>query len=339
MDITDNKIAEIKYRIEDYLLFSLSNEDSLHFLKEQEHKLYDAIDLFVMRNAKRIRPILLLLTYYGFSKQDEESVIHAAVALELMHTFALIHDDIIDQSMMRDKTPSLYHAIDRISGKKDFGGERMAMLIGDLIYNIALNEFQKVKLKRDEKVAGMELLLDTALKTGYGQLQELVQGTRNLAGITPNQILKIYDLKTAYYTFCLPLQLGALLAGDKKRDLKPLKEIGLKLGRAYQIIDDINDFSPANLESNNYLFALLWQEADKEERKKLRKLYSSLKEKPQETEWLKDLFSKYNIIRIATTAVYNLLAEGKAGIKELVLNGDSHEEIIDYVDSIMKIKK
>lgn len=340
MDIAINSTDEIKYRIEDYLLFCLANEESLQFLKRKEEQLSDLLDLFVMRKAKRIRPILLLIIHNGYAKKQNETIIHAAVALELMHTFALIHDDIIDQSKMRGKTPTLYHAINQIANK-NFNGEGMAMLVGDLIYNIALNEFQKVKAPLKVKVPGMELLVDTALNTGHGQLQELVQSGRNLAGITPKQILRIYDKKTAYYTFCLPMQLGVLLAGGNKKDQKAFKEIGLNLGRAFQIIDDINDFDQTQLSASNYLCALLWQEAEKEERKRLRQMCSDfhLLGKKQNIEWLKDLYSKHDIIRKATTNFYHLFEEGKCGIEKMNLGEENKDELTDFIDSVMKIKK
>lgn len=332
-------INEIKYRIEDYLIFCLSNEESLHFLKDKQAALYDSIEAFVLRKAKRIRPVLLMLAFLGYAKKENDTVIHAAVAVELMHTFALIHDDIIDQSTMRDKTPSLYYAIDNISCKQNFGGDRMAMLIGDLIYNIALNEFQKVGIKESKRIAGMELLLATALKTGHGQLMELIQSTRNLAGITQNQIFKIYDLKTAHYTFCLPFQLGALLAGEKKAELNKLRDIGIKLGRAYQIIDDINDFDPTDMDSSNFLSALLWQHSAQEERKKLRRLFATQNVSEQQIEWFNDLFYKYNVIGLATSAAYKLMEEAKKDIVDLTVNAAVKEELVDYISSIMKIKK
>ena len=342
MDSTIN-IDEIKYKIEDYILFCLSNEESLHFLKVKELGLFDAIELFLMRKAKRIRPILLMLTYHGYasSETNEESIIHAAVAVELMHTFALIHDDIIDRSPMRDSIPSLYQAIDNLShsGKHSSGGDRMAMLIGDLIYNIALNEFQKVSIKNTAKLAGMELLLSTALQTGRGQLMELIQKSRNIAGITPKEIFNIYDLKTASYTFCLPLKMGALLAGQKKQELHKLDDIGLKLGRAYQIIDDINDFCPESAETYNMLTALLWKKSDSAEKKTLRKLLTGGELKEGHLECLQDLYSKHDIIMTATSTAYGFIDEAVTGIEKLALGDELKNELIEYVSSIMKIKK
>ena len=332
-------INEIKYRIEDYLLFCLSNEESLHFLKEKELPLFDVIESFVLRKAKRIRPILLLLAFQGYADKENNSVIHAAIAVELMHTFALIHDDIIDQSQMRDNNPSLYHAIDSLSCKMDSEGQRMAMLIGDLIYNIALNEFQKVDVGESTKITGMKLLLDTALKTGHGQLNEMIQSQRNIAGITQRQIFEIYDLKTAGYTFCLPFKLGALFGGSEKQELEYLDELGIMFGRAYQMIDDINDFSPENLERNNILSALLWKHSEQAERKRLRRLYSSANNSTEEIEWLKDLFSKHNIVGLATSAVYRLIEEAAEGISKLSLQETVKELLTDYIRSIMKIKK
>jgi len=334
-------IDEIRYRIDDYIAFCLGNEESLCFLKSKELELFDEIEAFLQRKAKRIRPILLMLSFVGYSKKGNSSIIHAGVALELMHTFALIHDDIIDGTPMRDNIPSLYHAIDKLAfaRKQSANGNNMAMLIGDLIYNIALMEFQKIKVAGSVKIAGMELLLSTALKTGHGQLLELVDGFQDISQMDENEIFNIYDLKTASYTFCLPLKMGAILAGIGKKEQHKLEGIGLKLGRAFQIIDDIDDFSKGDSVTFNLLLQLLWEKSDKSDRKTLRRILADHKKGHfKHLDCLEDLYHKYEIVRFASRIAFGLVQEALDEVEKLSMDNDIKAALGDYVGSIMKFQ-
>lgn len=334
-------INEIRYRIDDYITFCLGNEESLCFLKDKELELYDAMETFLQRKAKRLRPILLMLAFNGYSSKNNPTVIHAAVALELMHTFALIHDDIIDGTKTRDSIPSLNHAIEKLAIKRKHAadGDGMAMLIGDLIYNIALMEFQKVKVSDSIRLKSMELLLSIALKTGHGQLLEMVDVFHGVSLIDKDEVFNIYDLKTASYTFCLPLKMGAMLAGQNKQEQKKLDDIGLKLGRAFQIIDDINDFDPVDQNPYNLLSALLFDKADRAEKTKLRKVLAGKSRDKTDINFLKDLYYKYEVICHSTRIALEFIDEAVTGIRKLSLNDTIKKELIDYIGSIMKIQR
>jgi len=167
---------------------------------------------------------------------------------------------------------------------------------------------------------------------------EMVHSSRNIAGITPKQVFDVYDLKTASYTFCLPFRMGAMLSGQKKTELKKLDDLGLKLGRAYQIIDDINDFCPENAETYNLLAALLWKKSDSSEKKKLRKVLTGRELSEDNVEWLKDLYAKHDIIRDATSTAYGFIDEAVTDIHKLGLDCEIKVELIEYLSSIMKIK-
>jgi geranylgeranyl diphosphate synthase, type I len=334
-------INELRYKIDDYITFCLANEESLCFLKNRDIELFDEIEAFVARKAKRIRPILLMLSFVGYSKKGNSSMIHAAVSLELMHTFALIHDDIIDCTPMRDVTPSLYHAIDKLAAARHLpgNGDGMAMLIGDLIYNIALMEFQKLDVPPSVKTEAMELLLSTALKTGHGQLLELVDGFQDISQMDEDEVFNIYDLKTASYTFCLPLKMGAVLAGIGKKEQNKLDELGLKLGRAFQIIDDIDDLGKGDAVSFNLLLLLLWQKADMSDRKTLTKILADRKMIGKHLDCLADLYHKYEITRCASRIAFGFIQEALDAIEELSINNAIKAELSDYIGSIMKFSQ
>jgi geranylgeranyl diphosphate synthase type I len=81
--------------------------------------------------------------------------------------------------------------------------------------------------------------IDAAIYTGSGEFIELVYGTKGIERITRQDIFKVYDYKTAYYTFACPLAIGAILVGTDARQVNLLLRYGLCVGRAFQIKDDI----------------------------------------------------------------------------------------------------
>jgi geranylgeranyl diphosphate synthase type I len=83
------------------------------------------------------------------------------------------------------------------------------------------------------------MLIETATFTGYGQFNEVFAGIKDIEHITKKDIFKIYDFKTAYYTFSGPLAIGATLAGAPSKEVNLLYDLGVSLGRAFQIKDDI----------------------------------------------------------------------------------------------------
>jgi geranylgeranyl diphosphate synthase type I len=108
-----------------------------------------------------------------------------------------------------------------------------------VIYAMAINAFLSVKENMKRKEAALRRLTEAAFYTGSGEFIELIYGLKSIDKITKDDIYKIYDLKTANYTFAYPLTIGATLAGAKKSQINALFKYGLYLGRAFQIKDDI----------------------------------------------------------------------------------------------------
>jgi geranylgeranyl diphosphate synthase type I len=154
----------------------------------------------------------------------------------------LVHDDIIDKSNKRRGKPSM-HALLKNSlnqnKKIKFTGEDLAIVVGDVIYAMALDAFLTVKENPQRKETALKKLISATLYTGSGEFIELLLGTKPLEKVTQKDIYKIYDYKTANYTFASPLTMGATLAGAKPEQIKKLYSYGMLLGRAFQIKDDI----------------------------------------------------------------------------------------------------
>ncbi|MCE9615747.1 MAG: polyprenyl synthetase family protein [Lentisphaerae bacterium] len=204
----------------------------------------ELIEQFLRRDGKRLRSLLFVLGYRGFSAREPRNLYRSAAALELLHDFILIHDDLIDHASLRRGGASMHESLDLLlNGQRGlrFRGQDLALIVGDMLYAMAINGFLSIAESPVRKQRALELLTQTALYTGCGELDELLYTLRPLADVDPRGIYRVYDWKTGHYTFSSPLSMGATLGGAATSDVKALAAIGTSLGRAFQIRDDLLD--------------------------------------------------------------------------------------------------
>jgi geranylgeranyl diphosphate synthase type I len=233
---------KIKNKVEKELLVYIGSVNKLYSLNKLSPVLFKSIKEYICRDGKRVRPILFCIGYLGFSKKTPPGLYRSALSLELLHDFLLVHDDIIDKSDKRRGKPAMHTLLRNSLGqnkKVKFNGEDLAIVVGDVMYAMALDSFLAIKENLRRKEAALKKLIQSALYTGSGEFIELLLGIKALEKITQKDIYKIYDYKTANYTFASPLTMGATLAGAKPEQIKKLYSYGMLLGRAFQIKDDI----------------------------------------------------------------------------------------------------
>jgi geranylgeranyl diphosphate synthase type I len=233
---------KIRKRLEKELAAFIRELDKEYSLSRISPLLFKSIREFVLRKGKRIRPALFAIGYLGYARKPAANLYRSAVSLELLHDFLLVHDDIIDKSSTRRGRPSMHGLMDDyLKGRRNlkFTGQDLAIVAGDVIYAMAIHAFLAVRADRQRKEAALKKLLEAVLYTGSGEFLELILSLKPIEHISKNDIYKIYDLKTAKYTFSIPLVMGATLAGAKPEELRKLYHYGIYLGRAFQIRDDI----------------------------------------------------------------------------------------------------
>ena len=178
--------------------------------------------------GKRIRPFIVLQVIRAYN-QNYHDYIDIACALEMIHTYSLIHDDLpgMDNDDLRRGKPTCH---------KQFG-EATAILAGDGLLNEAVNVIIKTSLASDLKIALISCLYQASGISGmiYGQELDIENENKKLSIDTLNTI---HHYKTGKLLSCA-FQLGGLIASPQ--DVKVLKEIGYKVGLAFQIQDDILD--------------------------------------------------------------------------------------------------
>ncbi len=205
--------------------------------------LFESIKDFCSRKGKRIRPLLMVLSYKGYAqkKVSSKNLYTASACLELLHNFMLIHDDIIDCSDLRRGKPTIHKILSKtikIKDKEKLGTD-LAIVAGDIVYALAIDAFLSINEDLKRKEQALKYFIQTAAFTAMGEFIDIVHGFEKISKIKEKDVFLNYSLKTARYTFECPLIIGAILAGAPKPDLKKLSRLGLLMGQAFQIQDDI----------------------------------------------------------------------------------------------------
>ena len=210
--------------------------------------LYLDITEFVSRRGKRIRPMLMLSSYRIFGGDRpfaDHSLLRAALSLELLHSFILIHDDVIDQSERRRRLPTFHKLVEERLGKIDDAarvGENVALVVGDILFAMAVDTLRDTDFDPAVRDAAQSHFLRYISDTGAGEVYDILLGTRDIARVEESDILRMYSLKTTRYTFEAPLVLGALLAGMDNDHLRELAELIEPVGLAFQIQNDLIEY-------------------------------------------------------------------------------------------------
>lgn len=196
--------------------------DNLKFTDEPEG-LYDPLRYMMEIGGKRIRPRLCLTAYSLFKDELNEEILAPTAALEVFHSFTLIHDDIMDKADVRRGVPTVYRKWD----------ENTAILSGDVMSI----ESYKLLAKAPAKVLpkALDLFSKTAAEVCEGQQYDM--DFENMAHVPMQDYLKMIGLKTAVLIAC-SAKMGALIAGASERECDLLYKYGYDLGLAFQIADD-----------------------------------------------------------------------------------------------------
>lgn len=181
----------------------------------------------ISAGGKRLRPLLVCLAA-GVPPPENEMLVHAAVAVELVHGATLVHDDVLDGSGLRRGRPTVLAA----------GGRRMATATGDLLFSRAFAE-----LAVAESLPAVRVLSRASSELALGELMERADAWR--ADISLERYLERCRLKTAVL-FRAACELGALAAngspgGDGSRAQLSLASFGELIGLAFQLFDDVLD--------------------------------------------------------------------------------------------------
>ncbi len=194
--------------------------------------LHRAMRYTLFAGGKRLRPILAIMGYeIAMNSVNFEPILPIACAIELVHTFSLIHDDLpaMDDDDMRRGKPSCHKVF----------GEGLAILAGDALFALAFDIIASADVSPDVKARVFKELSQATGPNGLagGQVLDLVS-----EGAVPTKelVLEIHKRKTAALIRC-SLVTGGIVGGASEKLLGVFGEVGEKLGIAFQIVDDVLD--------------------------------------------------------------------------------------------------
>ncbi|MFQ5627813.1 MAG: polyprenyl synthetase family protein, partial [bacterium] len=215
----DEKLNTYKHIVSRYLISIVKQEKPV--------SLYEPIRYALNGSGKRLRPILLLLTTEAMGG-DVEKAIPAAGAIEVLHNFTLVHDDIMDNDVTRRGRPTVHHKWD----------VDVALLAGDGLVALAFQSLVRTQTKRLVEVH--KLFTNCILELCEGQA--LDKEFESYDSVSMDDYLKMISKKTGCL-LGLCAQMGGVLAEGNEQEVAALKVFGESLGVAFQIQDDLLDIT------------------------------------------------------------------------------------------------
>jgi geranylgeranyl diphosphate synthase type II len=187
--------------------------------------LYDPIKYVLSMGGKRIRPVLMLLTYNMY-KEHPERILSSAFAIETYHNYTLLHDDLMDHADMRRGKMTVH--------KK--WNDNTAILSGDSMLVLAYQHMAECEPTKLKPV--LDLFTETALEIGEGQQMDMDFENRN--DVNEDEYIEMIRLKTSVLLACA-IRIGAILADAPAEDAANLYKYGEQVGLAFQLQDDYLD--------------------------------------------------------------------------------------------------
>jgi geranylgeranyl diphosphate synthase type I len=222
-EFTDLVIPELEKEISAIIDINLTNNCSL---LKQMFAYHLGLDEKVKNKGKRFRPLLVLLTTKACGGNWEKAI-SAASAIEFLHNFSLIHDDIEDQSDLRRGRPTVWSK----------WGVAQAINTGDGMFALVFSAINRLMDQNGSKLANQasELITTTCIRLVEGQAQDV--NFEDKINITPEDYWKMIGGKTAALIGC-STKLGGLIAGKYNQLLDLIYQFGYQLGLTFQVQDD-----------------------------------------------------------------------------------------------------
>lgn len=294
--------------------------------------LYEPIRYVLSMGGKRIRPVLMLLSYNLF-KEDPETILMPACALETYHNYTLLHDDLMDNADLRRGHETVH--------KK--WNANTAILSGDSMLVLA---YQRMQQCSSDKMADvLALFTETALEIGEGQEYDMAFEHRD--DVSEEEYIEMIRLKTSVLLACA-LKIGAILAGASKEDADNLYRFGEQIGLAFQLQDDFLDvygdtrvFGKAiggDITSNKKTFMLInaLNHANEEQRRQLESWIGATKfDRDEKVAAVTRLYNEIGIDRMAQDKIAYYFEQSRKYLQAVSVDESRKAELAAYAQRMM----
>ncbi|MEK6964777.1 MAG: polyprenyl synthetase family protein [Thermoproteota archaeon] len=195
-------------------------------LKGNPHELYSAASHLIVSGGKRLRPYMVMKSCEMLGGKTKNAI-NAASAIEMVHNFTLVHDDIMDNDEMRHGVTTVH---------KKFGMP-IAILAGDVLFSKAYQVVSSTSLPSNSVIELVSRLAKSCVDVCEGQLLDISMANSEKIP-SQSQYIKMIEKKTAAL-FEVSCAMGAICANAKRKDVSNLSSFGKNLGIAFQITDDL----------------------------------------------------------------------------------------------------
>ena len=315
-------------------VLSVVNEaiQSLPF-NRQPTSLYEPVRYVLSIGGKRMRPVLMLLAYNLF-KDNPQSILNQACALETYHNYTLLHDDLMDNADLRRGHETVHKR----------WNANTAILSGDSMLVLAFQ--QMAQCPEDKLKAVLDLFTETALEIGEGQQYDM--DFEHRMDVREDEYIEMIRLKTSVLLACA-LKMGALLADASADDANLLYKFGEQIGLAFQLQDDFLDvygdtkvFGKAiggDIVSNKKTFMLInaFLRANEQQRAELHRWVEATEFDEQEKiAAVTRLYNEIGIDTLAQERIDHYFKQGLACLEAVKIDAEHKEQLTAYVYKLMK---
>lgn len=303
-----------------------------------------------LAGGKRIRGAILCWAYFSVGGRERKKILKVAAAMELVHLFLLVHDDIMDRGNLRhgEKTLNAFFANRKIAGEDaEHFGNSMAIIAGDMLSVMANRIIAEAGFDGETTTKVHANLQSIVATTIIGQFQDMAIAYGKNA--TENDVLSMYCNKTARYTFEGPMHLGVKLAGcSDKKVFRSFSSYAIPLGIGFQVQDDIlgmfgsakkigkSGASDIEEGKQSILVVKAREGAGKDGKKQLDGILGKKNLKQSEIELFRDIVKKTGSLEYARKMAKSNLAKGKRAMEKAVILPEAKNFFLGLVEYLEK---
>jgi len=302
-------------------------------LKNNPKELYEPIKYILKMKSKKIRPILSILAY-KLKKNNWQKIVQYVIAIELFHNFTLIHDDIIDNAILRRGEKTIHNK----------WNNNIGILAGDLLMILANKLFSNLPLKIMQKV--LKRFNEIAIKIFEGQHYDMNYENEKL--ITEKQYINMIRLKTATL-IGFSLELGGILSKMKDLDIKNLYRFGEFIGIGFQLQDDYLDVfgdkkfgkkigGDILLNKKTYLLIKLLESTNEKEKIIINNWINNSNNPKQKIEAITNLMKEKNIDNITESVINDYFNKAFDYLKRIDIKNSKKNELIEFSKKLINRK-
>ena len=309
--------------------------DSLPYNRKPE-SLYEPVKYVLSLGGKRIRPMLMLMSY-ALYRDDVERILPQAIGLETYHNYTLLHDDLMDNADVRRGMPTVHRKWDA----------NTAILSGDSMLVLAYQRMQECPVEKLPAV--LDVFTTTALEIGEGQQYDMEFETRD--DVREDEYIEMIRLKTSVLLACA-MKIGALMADAPQEDIDNLYRFGEQMGLAFQLQDDYLDvygdpkvFGKAiggDIVSNKKTYMLInaINKAEGEDRETLLRWIDAKEfDRNEKVAAVTAVYDRLGIVDMAKSNMEEYYSESLVALDRVTVEEERKSALRDYAAKMMKRDK